>query len=232
MWTRPSPCVASESCCDARASSTPRLSSSCSDSCYSTRASGQGELLVARDLASADAVGAALRYQLRQRLDAVFSLQAAQLRFRVARRRPLDLSTEVPLSPEEFLAGRPRLRDQVSPVPPIASGPRVSSGGRHRGCATEEETWDAPAVEPARPRASAPHQHTKPPPVRQDPTRARALETLGLGPSADRGAVQRAFRQLASECHPDRFPRASCRERAELMRRFARLSSAYHSLVA
>jgi len=67
--------------------------------------------------------------------------------------------------------------------------------------------------------------------VRRDPVRARALSTLGLGDAADGADVQRAFRQLASRLHPDRFPRASGSERRDLMRRFAEVSAAYHALV-
>jgi hypothetical protein len=67
---------------------------------------------------------------------------------------------------------------------------------------------------------------------RRDPVRSRALSTLGLSDSADPTSVQRAFRRLAATMHPDRFPTASPVERAELMRRFAEITAAYHSLVA
>lgn len=67
---------------------------------------------------------------------------------------------------------------------------------------------------------------------RRDPTRARALATLGLPDEADRASVLRAFRTLAARLHPDRFPSATTQERADLMRRFAEITAAYHSLVA
>jgi hypothetical protein len=67
---------------------------------------------------------------------------------------------------------------------------------------------------------------------RRDPTRARALATLGLPDGADRPAVLRAFRTLAVRLHPDRFPTATAEERAGLMRRFAEITAAYHALVA
>ena len=60
----------------------------------------------------------------------------------------------------------------------------------------------------------------------------RALSTLGLEAGADRTQVQRAFRRLAMQFHPDRHPRATAIEKADLMRRFAELSAAYHLLVA
>lgn len=67
---------------------------------------------------------------------------------------------------------------------------------------------------------------------RRDPTRARALATLGLPDEADRASVMRTFRTLAARLHPDRFPAATAEERADLMRRFAEITAAYHTLVA
>lgn len=67
---------------------------------------------------------------------------------------------------------------------------------------------------------------------RKDPVRTRALATLGLSGDADRAMVQRAFRQLAVQMHPDRFPTAGATDRAQLMRRFAEITAAYHVLVA
>jgi DnaJ-domain-containing protein 1 len=148
-----------------------------------------GELLVDSRAVSAELVAAALRRQLRLKLDALFSLSDAALRFRVAFRRSAEV--RVPLSPHEFLHGRPRARD------------------RRRAAASA----------PARPE-------------RPERGRVRALAVLGLGPQAGPADVQRAFRQLARDAHPDRHPRASDRERAELLRRFTELSAAYHQLVA
>jgi hypothetical protein len=68
--------------------------------------------------------------------------------------------------------------------------------------------------------------------VRRDPVRARALSTLGLPDGASPEDVRRAFRRLAATLHPDRFPGAAEADRADLMRRFAELSAAYHVLVA
>ena len=67
---------------------------------------------------------------------------------------------------------------------------------------------------------------------RRDPSRLRALATLGLGEDASSEQIQRAFRRLAASAHPDRFPEASAEQRALLLRRFAELSAAYHSIVA
>ncbi len=162
-----------------------------------------GELLVDGRVVTSEIVDAALRYQLRARLDLVFDVSDASIRFRVAQHRGRG-SNIIPLSPHEFLHGRSRSRDKRRAAAPT------------------------PTPGPARshPRASSVHA------TGGDPVRARALSALGLDSGADRDAVQRAFRRLASRCHPDRFPRATPNEKAELMRRFAEVSAAYHQLVA
>jgi curved DNA-binding protein CbpA len=57
-----------------------------------------------------------------------------------------------------------------------------------------------------------------------------AYALLGLDPGASRENVRQAFRRLATEHHPDRFPGASSEELALLVRRFSRISAAYHRL--
>jgi hypothetical protein len=169
-----------------------------------------GELLVEAGLVTAERVGAAVREQLKGRLDALFEIGDALIRFHVPRPRQKD-DRQPPLGPREFLHGRPRWRDRAR-------------AGRAAARAYASQTSSGASEQPT-PRPS-------PVAVRLDPTRRRALTTLGLLPSADRSAVQRAFRRLASELHPDRHPKATAPERAELIRRFAELSAAYHALVA
>ncbi|HEY4159559.1 MAG TPA: DnaJ domain-containing protein [Polyangiaceae bacterium] len=67
-----------------------------------------GEILVDEGLGTADLVAAALRRQQKSRLDALYSLSEALIRFHVPRARPGFRPT--PLSPREFLHGRPRAR--------------------------------------------------------------------------------------------------------------------------
>jgi len=155
-----------------------------------TRAPGRraGEILLEESELGPSALSAALRRQLRQRLDALFTLGDAELRFRVARPEP---GRAIPLSPREFLHGRPRKRDTSA----RESRAALRQGGKDRA-------------------------------------RSQALTVLGLGGSASRDAVQRAFRSLAAAVHPDRYPNASAEERASLLKRFAELSAAYHLLVA
>lgn len=147
-----------------------------------------GDLLVEERLVSADVVDAMLRHQLRVRLDALFRLPDATLRFHVARPAAAPAS---PLPAREVLAGRPRARDrgEASAPPHRAPAPRAGSA------------------------------------------RERAYETLGLARTAPRDDVVKAFRRLARDAHPDRFPRAGDAERRALVERFSALTAAYHALV-
>ncbi len=71
-----------------------------------------GELLVEEGYVSRDVVGAALRKQLRSKLDALFQIREGTLSFHVACVAPPCAVT--PLTPREFLRGRPRARDRQS----------------------------------------------------------------------------------------------------------------------
>jgi hypothetical protein len=140
-----------------------------------------GEILVEERLASGEAVLSGLRRQLRLRLEALFRLPEALVRFHV--RPPRRGDTQRPLQPSEFLHDRPRARQK---------GKRAAA--------------ELPAQQ------------------------RNAFAVLGLAPGATSEHVQRAFRRLASESHPDRHPHATSAERAQLLRRFAELSAAYHAL--
>lgn len=83
----------------------------------------------------------------------------------------------------------------------------------------------------ARDRAEAPARPSTAPAPRREGPRERALSTLGLPDSAGRDDVTRAFRRLARDAHPDRFPQASDAERRALVARFAAITAAYHALV-
>ena len=163
-----------------------------------------GEILVEEGFATADLVSAGLRRQLRQKLESLFQLRDARMTFHTS--RPHD-PTRTPLSPGEFLHGRPRARPRQRAVQP-GPAPR-------------------PQVVPPTRAANDTPREARPAPYG---TRARALATLGLLPGADRAEIQQAFRRLALSTHPDRFPNAAPGERAKLLERFAALSAAYHSL--
>jgi hypothetical protein len=141
-----------------------------------------GQVLVEERLLSPAVVATALRRQLMERLEGLFQLGSAAIRFHVLGTAPRVGVRPLPLFPAEFLHGRPRARERSS----------------NRGA--------------------------------RDGALERAWQLLGLEPGTDLAAVRRAFRTLAVRLHPDRHPHASHDERAGLMRRFAELSAAYHSL--
>ena len=144
-----------------------------------------GETLVAERLVTKNALRDALHSQLGLRLDALFQLKDALVRFHVRRVKGDGADGPEPLSAREFLSGRPRKR---------------GAGGR-----------------PAR--------------LELSPSERAALGVLGLGPGASGAEIRQAFRRRAREVHPDRHPKATPEQRAELLRRFAELSRAYHTLV-
>ena len=111
-------------------------------------------------------------------------------------------------------------RPQPIAQPPLAPHEFLHGRPRFRSRARVYETrpprsWDGGRSAPPR----APHA-----------AQARAYETLGLPPGADRASVVQAFRRLAWSLHPDRYPNADATERARLLTRFAELSAAYHAL--
>jgi hypothetical protein len=69
-----------------------------------------GEQLLARGLIEEEQLEAALKYQILQRLELLFELPDAAIRFRVPRPRDFDRTAPAPLSEKEFLVGRRRSR--------------------------------------------------------------------------------------------------------------------------
>ncbi|HET7542930.1 MAG TPA: J domain-containing protein [Polyangiaceae bacterium] len=155
-----------------------------------------GEILVEEGLGTADLVAFALRRQRSSRLEALYGLREALIRFHVPRPRPGF--RQQPLSPREFLYGRPRARADFSA--------RVSERFNYRFTGRSESSRGL------------------------DPRHA-AYRMLGVPSTASTRDVQRAFRKLAAEQHPDRFPNASPTEKAQHLSRFAQLSAAYHLLM-
>ena len=156
-----------------------------------------GQILVEEGLGTVDLVVGALRRQRASRLDALYGLSEALIRFHVP--RPRSGFRQTPLLPREFLHGRPRARVDFSA--------RVA-----------EQFSGRPGARPDPGRAV-------------DGKRHAAYRALGLSAGASPREVQRAFRKLAAEQHPDRFPNASAAEKSQLLSRFAQLSAAYHLLM-
>lgn len=89
-----------------------------------------GEILIEEGFVSHELVSAGLRGQLRQKLESLFQLTDAQLTFRVP--RPHE-GHRAPLSPGEFLHGRPRARRRERAETPPRQPPRSAplSAGSH-----------------------------------------------------------------------------------------------------
>jgi DnaJ-domain-containing protein 1 len=164
-----------------------------------------GEILVNERMARADAVRGGLEQQLRQRLDALFGLEDAQIAFRVARPTSRESWSARPLAPDDFLHGRPRRRDSAKAPPRPAN---------------------RPANDDREPPRSGPRV------ALVVTARDQALALLGLGVRAEAADVRKAFRRLAGQLHPDRFECAPVEERRKQAAQFARISAAYHVLVA
>lgn len=195
-----------------------------------------GELLVQEGYVSRDVVGAALRKQLRSKLDALFLVREATLSFHVACAVPP--SNVAPLGPRDFLRGRPRARDrQSSALRGQRWRERVSgyASGSHPNGARPGHSADANGVPPPSARANGASSHAPPP--RSAPfnpaarKRSDALALLGLPESATSSEVTRAFRQWATRLHPDRHVSASEAHRSAMAQRFAAMSAAYHTVM-
>jgi hypothetical protein len=128
------------------------------------------------------------RAVVQRKMESLFALADAELTFHVVTRRPISTLPPEPLTPPEFLHGRPRARDRMTTSERVE--PTVST------------------------------------------LRRRALATLGLPAEATADDVHRAFKMLALRVHPDRHPGADDHEREVLSTHFARLTAAYHALIA
>ncbi len=179
-----------------------------------------GEILVAERLVDPGTVEAALRAQLRMKIDALFTLEDASVAFHTARPMKLDARRIHPLEPRDFLLDRPRQRDRI-PASEVrvrrapARTQRFSPGASR----SQEERRTEP---PRAARFSYPMTEA----------RRRALAKLGLPEAAGEADVRRAFRKLAIELHPDRHATAPAGDRDRNAARFAEVSAAYHVLVA
>lgn len=177
-----------------------------------------GELLVEEGYVSRDVIGAALRKQLRSKLDALFQIREATLSFHVACLAPT--CPVAPLQPREFLRGRPRARDRAG-----------RAGTSSRSHARAEPRRETPF--PGRTGEDAPRETSRGAPFLDTKARRRseALALLGVSDGATSAEVTKAFRQLATRLHPDRHVQASEGERRAMSERFAAVSAAYHAVL-
>ncbi len=183
-----------------------------------------GQILVDNQLTTREVVDAALRHQLRLRLEALFRLRDATISFHVACPPPRGVA--VRLHAEEYLRGRPRARD-TRPERRAARGRDPATYScREDDCHAPYPRPDAPRWREAQARAHHPGDWES------DRSRTEALRTLGLTAGAGRPEITRAFRALARDLHPDCMSKASEAQRREAEQHFARLSAAYHTLLA
>jgi hypothetical protein len=203
-----------------------------------------GEILVAERLADAAIVEAALRVQVRMKLDALFEVPDAIVTFHAAGAPKRAARRVHPLTPRDFLFGRPRARDKA---PTSGVRPRTDSVTWPDAFHTYEAPFDptnrTPPPSSVHARTGRAH-HAEPPASSNKPpassrflhlepaVRQRALSKLGLPLTADENDVKRAFRKLAVELHPDKHVAASRTYRDRNAARFAEVSEAYHLLVA
>jgi DnaJ domain len=168
-----------------------------------------GEILLQAGFARPEYIRAGLRKQIKQRLDALFAMEDAVVAFHTARPRGDPTVRMNPLWPAEFLHGRPRSRDRAR-RPGAPAAPPASASPREESPPPRSGTRDVPLPD----------------------ERDRARRLLGIGASASLAEVRRAFRRLAVELHPDRHAGAPSEEQRKNAARFARISEAYHLLVA
>src|SRR5262245_26016867 len=173
-----------------------------------------GEILVADGFARPEFIRAGLRKQLKQRVDALFTIDDAVVAFHTARPFENASTRPGPLWPSEFLHGRPRARDRMAGPP--SSGP---------GSAPRPSERPSAQAEPEPPRSRVCE-------AKGEDERSRARRLLGLNDGASPAEARRAFRRLAAELHPDRHTTASPLVQRRNAARFARISAAYHLLVA
>lgn len=177
-----------------------------------------GEILVGDGFARPEIIRAGLKKQLKERIEALFTLEEAGILFHAARPARSLAARLDPLPPSEFLHGRPRRRDRLPPSSGPGSGP--ASGGAPP---SSQGTRGGPGSAPPSARSAAPRS--------LDP-RDQARRLLGISEQASVAEVRRAFRKIATALHPDRHDGAPSAEQQRRVERFARISAAYHLLVA
>ena len=175
-----------------------------------------GEILVTERLADAAIVEAALRVQVRMKLEVLFDLTDALVTFHAAGPPKRAARRVLPLTPRDFLIGKPRARDrgptsEVRPQTRPATYPDV-----FHTYEPSFETWPPTTPTPSNvharrtrtPHVDAPSANSQAKPAARflhlaPEVRQRALHKLGLPTTADENDVKRAFRKLAVELHPD-----------------------------
>lgn len=165
-----------------------------------------GQALVATHAIRPGALDDLLAAQQRERLERLYELQEAEVRFRVARPLPPGASEQSPLPPREMFHGRPRKFDRDA-------APRPEARASQR-----------PPRPPPTPGSDSRAFH------KGDPT--VAYRVLGVDSGADAKTLRAAFKRLVLELHPDRAPDASADDKVTRGRKLMAVVEAYRSLRA
>ena len=166
-----------------------------------------GHALVATQAIHPGQLDGLLAEQQRARLEGLYALKDAEIRFRVARPLPTGAAEQTPLEARETFYGRPRKepRDGADPA----------GSNTHTQSTREGKTHRQPKVTATR---DAWHPQSS------------EYALLGLRPGCDEKSMRDAFRSLVMDLHPDRAHGLSDAERDARARRLVDVVRAYRSL--
>jgi DnaJ-domain-containing protein 1 len=114
----------------------------------------------------------------------------------------------------------PWLTDEPPPVRPARAEDVAEAAGT-----AAPPPFEVPTAEPDTPPTDAAEDDVGPLDV------LRAMALLGVPASADRSAIQRAFRERSLTCHPDKVAHLDPEFQALAERKFKRLRQAYDLLI-
>jgi hypothetical protein len=164
-----------------------------------------GHALVATEAIAPVDLEQLLADQQRARLEALYTLEDAELRFRVSRPLPTGAAEQHPLPARETFFHRPRKAPRADEDPaPTAGGPApTAAAGRRAPTSGVREAFHP---------------------------QAREYALLGVRPGADAKVLRDAFRALVFDLHPDRGHGLTERERSARAQRLIDVVRAYRAL--
>jgi hypothetical protein len=168
-----------------------------------------GHALVATQAIHPGQLDGLLAEQQRARLEGLYALQDAEIRFRVARPLPTGAAEQTPLEARETFYGRPRKE------------PREGSDRAENSAHTQSSHQGASGSR-RQPRVTASRDAWHP--------QSNEYALLGLRPGCDEKSMRDAFRSLVMDLHPDRAHGLSDAERDARARRLVDVVRAYRSL--
>ena len=165
-----------------------------------------GQALVALHVIEANQLDALLAEQQRARLEMLYGLRDAELRFRVSRPLPFGAAEQNPLGVRDTFYGRPRkhARSASTSSPPPAP-PRSHPGTTH---STTHTTYARVSSHPF----------------------AKEYAELGVSLDADATMIRKSFRELVLHLHPDRAQQLSAQEREIRAQRLVSVIRAYRTV--